>query len=209
MRAPGQRASRSGAAEERPATAPSSSGPVDITEEDFLRIHPKLTAKIRKFRIQADQVEDLVQQTFLEAHKTLRAGQFNGESTLDTWVIAIGKHLCLKHYRAQNTEKRRAPEVSIDRPSSDPAAPELVLMSESPLPDRQAQDRDLLALVLRILGALPAILREPLVLRARGYSYQQIARLLGITPSLVSSRIYQARVELYRKLPGSRTPSAR
>lgn len=209
MRARGQGASRSGAADDCSAVAASSSNPVDVTEEDYFRIHPKLSAKIRQFGIQADQVEELVQQTFLEAHRGLLAGQFHGESTLDTWVISIGKHLCLKHYRAQHAEKRKALEVPIDLPSSDPTSPELALKSETPLPDRQAQDRELLSRVLQLVGALPAILRDPLVLRARGYSYQQIARLLGITPNLVSSRIHQARAELYRELPGSRTPSAR
>jgi RNA polymerase sigma factor (sigma-70 family) len=182
---------------------------LEVTEEDYFRIYPKLAAKIRQFGIRADEVDELAQQTFLEAQKGLRAGHFNGESALDTWVISIGKHLCLKHHRAQNTAKRKAPEVSIDLPSCDPAASELALKSEIPLPDRQAQDRELLARVLRLLGALPAILREPLVLKARGHSYQQIARLLGITPNLVSSRIHQARTELARELPGSKTPSIR
>jgi len=181
----------------------------EVTEEDYLRIHPKLTAKIRHFGIRADQVEELVQQTFLEAQRGLRAGHFKAESSLDTWVISIGKHLCLKHHRAQNAVKRKAPEVPIDLPSSDPSVPELALKSETPLPDRQAQDRELLAQVLRLLGAMPAFLREPLVLKARGHSYQQIARLLGIEPNLVSSRIYQARAELIRELPDTKTPPAR
>jgi RNA polymerase sigma factor (sigma-70 family) len=209
MRAGGQQASRGGAADDRSAAEGPSSGAVAITKEDYLRIHPKLSAKIRQFGIRTDQVEELVQETFLEAHRGLRAGQFNGESALDTWVISIGKHLCLKHHRTQNAEKRKAPEVPIDLPSFDPAAPELALKSEIPLPDRQAQDREMLARVLHLLGALPSILREPLVLKARGHSYQQIARLLGITPNLVSSRIHQARAELSRELPGTKTPSAR
>jgi RNA polymerase sigma factor (sigma-70 family) len=209
MRARGQRADVSGAAGDRLAVAVSASGSVNLTKEDYLRIHPKLSAKIRRFGIRADQVEELVQETFLEAHKGLRAGQFNGESALDTWVISIGKHLCLKHHRAQNTEKRKAPEVAIELPSSEPADSELALKSEAPLPDRQAQDRELLARVLRVLGTLPATLREPLVLKARGHSYQQIARLLGITPNLVSARIHQARTELSRELPGAKKPAAR
>lgn len=209
MRAGGQHAGQHGAADDFSAVAASTSGSVDITEADYLRIHPKLAAKVRQFGIRADHVEELVQETFLEAHRGLRAGQFNGESALDTWVISIGKHLCLKHHRAQKAEKRKALEVPIDLPSFDPATSELALKSETPLPDRQAQDRELLARVLQLLSALPAILREPLVLKARGHSYQQIARLLGTTPNLVSSRIHQARAELSRELPGAKTPSAR
>jgi RNA polymerase sigma factor (sigma-70 family) len=186
-----------------------SAGVLEITEADYLRIHPKLAAKISRFGIPGDQVEELVQQTFLEAQKGLRAGHFKGECALDTWVISIGKHLCLKHYRSQNTGKRKALEVPIDLPAFDPTVPELSLRSELPLPDRQAQDRELLNLVLQLLGRLPAILREPLVLKARGHSYQQIARLLGITPNLVTSRIHQARVELCRELPDSHLPIAR
>jgi RNA polymerase sigma factor (sigma-70 family) len=205
MRARGPHPSRSAATDGHPAAAVSSSSPAEVTEEDYLRIHPKLAAKIRQFGIRADQVEELAQQTFLEVQRGLRAGHFKGESSLDTWVISIGKHLCLKHHRAQSAVKRKAPEVPIDFPSS----PELALKSEIPLPDRHAQDRELLARVLRLLGAMPAFLREPLVLKARGHSYQQIARLLGIEPNLVSSRIYQARAELIRELPDTKTPPAR
>ncbi len=209
MRARDQRPSARGATEERLAAVGSSVELVEVTEEDYLRIYPKLAAKIRHFGIRDDQVDELVQQTFLEAQKGLRAGTFNGQSALDTWVISIGKHLCLKHHRSQSTAKRKASEVSIDMSAVEGTPSELALRSESPLPDRQAQDRELLARVLRLLGALPAILREPLVLKARGHSYQQIARLLGIPPNLVSSRIHQARAELCRELPGTKTPSAR
>lgn len=182
--------------------------PTALSEEDYLRIEPKLKAKIRRFNIPPDEVEELVQQTFLVAHKQLLEGHFEQESALDTWVVAIGKNLCLKYHRARRAMKRSAPEVAIDAIGPH-AVPETALSSQAPPPDCEAQDREQLGLALRLLAALPTILREPLVLTGRGYSYRQIARLLGTTPQLVSSRIHQARARLRRDLSGAQAPPTR
>jgi RNA polymerase sigma-70 factor (ECF subfamily) len=179
-----------------------------ITDADYLRIYPKLAAKIRLFGIPREQVEELVQQTFLEAHRGLSEGRFQGRSALDTWAVSIAKNLCLKHYRTQKAAKRNAREVPVDALGDDVEARSRVeLEAETPLPDRLAEDRELLHRALRSLQSLPAILREPLVLQVRGHSYEQIAELLEIPSNLVSSRIHQAREELRRELPRSAAPS--
>ncbi len=191
-----------------PTTSASGTVTLGITEADYLRIHPKLAAKVRQFGIPSDQVEELVQQSFLEAHKGLCARRFRGESAIDTWVVSIAKNLCLKHHRSQRAAKRSAAEVSLDGTGADAGARQPQIESASPLPDREVQDRERLVLALRILQALPAALREPLVLQVRGHSYEQIARLLDIPSNLVSSRIHQARAELRRELPDSQTSAS-
>lgn len=196
--------------ENQPAVTTSRTALPTITREDYLRIHPKLAAKIRRFGIPELHVEDLLQETFQQAHEGLLGRRFGNRSALDTWVISIGKNLCLKHYRSRNAAKRKASEVPIDQPVRDPAAPpEPPLRSDLPSPARLAEDRELLARVVALIRALPAILREPLVLKARGHNYQQIAHILDIPPNLVSSRIHQARTELHRRITNPKTRTAR
>ena len=147
-----------------------------------------------------------MQETFRRAHEGLLANRFGSRSSLDTWVISIGKNLCLKHYRAQHAAKRHAVEVPIAGQTNDPQTQELPLRSDLPSPERQAEDREQLSQVVAQIRTLPNILREPLVLKARGHSYRQIALLLAIPQELVSSRIHQARAELHRKLHGVQSP---
>lgn len=175
-----------------------------ITKEDYLRIYPKLVAQIRGFGVSNNEdLQDLIHQTFLEAQKELEKGKFEGRSAFDTWVISICKNVCLKEHRRQRAKKRKAREVPID--AGRPSAPELAVPSSEPLPDRQAEDREQLGRVMQSLRSLPDPLREPLVMKARGLSYQQIAQRLGIDTKLVTSRIHQARTELKRKLPRQRS----
>lgn len=203
--------SRQVGAERRSGSAAGKSGKslAEITEADFHRIYRKLVAKVRHFGVTEEQVPDLVQETFLEAHRMLRGGRFKGHSSLDTWVISIGKHRCLKYHRARQTQKRKAVEVAVDTPVTEDWGGGLSLEATQARPDKELEGQQLLAKVVRAMRGLPSILRDPLLLRVRGHSYRQIGRLLGIKTGLVSSRIHQARTELHRELPDIRPPSNR
>lgn len=177
-------------------TPSSSPREASISAEDFQRIEPKLVAQIRRLGFSPPDCEDLVQESFLQAHQALTAGRFRGDSELDTWVVGIAKNLCLKRLRLQRAAKRKAPEVALDAPRADATRNTPQLKSDEPNPEDVAGDRHALALVQRALHALPESLRSPLLLFARGNTYKEIAAILRITPDLVTSRVHQARSKL-------------
>ena len=68
-------------------------------------------------------------------------------------------------------------------------------------PDRQLEQLDLKLLVRQALAALPASLREAVVLRdLQEFSYLEIAERLHLPEGTVKSRINRGRLELARQL---------
>ena len=138
----------------------------------------------------ADDAEDVVQETFLEAYKGI--GRFDGRSSLLTWLSRILARRAGRMWR--RTGKHRA-AVPLDA-ATEAGRPdeELFTQSAAPQVDRRL---DLLAAIRRLGGDH----REVLVLREmQGLSYAEIAATLGIPQGTVESRLHRARRELRDRL---------
>lgn len=173
-----------------------------ITEKEYRRIRRSLRSKVRQLGVPEEDLDDLVQETFLHAQKALNQGDFGGNSSLDTWIVGIGKNRALKLFRTRRAAMRSGPETSIDAPEKATAAP--ALQTLEPGPEETTGNRLLLARVKRSIQGLPATLRNPLVLFASGRNYKEIAALQGISLDLVSSRIHEARTKLRKIYPRPR-----
>jgi len=102
-----------------------------------------------------DLAEDVVQETFLKAYRSLRG--FDGRSQLWSWLYRIAVNCA---YDAMRKEKRRGPHTELD------AAPGFdALPSEAPNPDRLAESSELRRTVGRELAAMSARERTAFVLR--------------------------------------------
>jgi RNA polymerase sigma-70 factor (ECF subfamily) len=120
-----------------------------------------------------DSVEELTQQTFCRAFRNLAALREHGK--LGAWLKRIAERAVADHERRRRT-------VELNPAVAAPAAP----------PERWIWDE---------VAALPAAQREVLRLRYReGRSYREIGRRLGVPPSTVRGRLYQARLALRRRL---------
>lgn len=130
------------------------------------------------------EAEDVVQETFLAAFR----GRYRGESTVRTWLVGI-------------TVKQAALMRRKRRPW--PPPPEVLGRS----PDAQAAIDARMDLTT-MLEKLSEEHREVLVLRElEGCSYEEIARILGIPPGTVESRLHRARARLREQFgPDEKTP---
>ncbi len=135
----------------------------------------------------ADDAEDVVQETFLQAYRALRT--FRGEASLGTWLGRIALRRCQErwakeHRRHEIAEARRAdllwenPDYTVD-----------------PLAVAQAAERwsDLDA----ALSRLPAPLRLAVLLHdAEGFSSAEVAILTEAPLSTAKSRVRRGRAML-------------
>lgn len=150
-------------------------------------------AALRLTRSPAD-AEDLVQDTYVKAFRS--AKQFKPGSNLKAWLFTI----LYNTHRNQRRDSGRDPvEVDSDRlevtvQADTAAGPEQQLL-------REALDADLQA----ALASLPESFREAVWSRdVDGFSYAEIAEMLGIPVGTVMSRISRGRRILYEKLNESR-----
>ncbi len=126
--------------------------------------------------------EDAVQETFLKAYKALDT--FRGDSKEKTWLTSIAINEC-RNVRRSAWFKRMNRSVTIeDVPNA--------------ACDRCDQDAaDLAAAIQR----LPDKLKEVVILYYyQEMTMQEIAKIVGVTPSMVSRRIKKAHARLHGML---------
>lgn len=131
-------------------------------------------------------LEDLVQQTFIEALRSLPS--FRGISRLDTWLTRLAIHVTCRHLRARRVRRH----VSLE------AVPESVLPSEDGAGrDQLLDERKVAARLHGLLDQISAKKRVAFVLFAvEGRPVAEVAALMGATETATRSRVFFARREL-------------
>jgi len=136
----------------------------------------------------AADADDVLQETFAGAFRSLR--RFEGRSSVKTWLSRILVTQAALWRRGKGA--RRALSLSDAPGDQEPPAP-----ARGTGPDKVAWRMDLQA----ALEKLSHDHREVIVLRElQGFSYDEIARALGIPRGTVESRLFRARAELREHL---------
>lgn len=124
----------------------------------------------------ADHAEDIVHDTYLRARE--RIGQLHDPGRFDAWVARTAVNLCYNRHRSarrlrENLRALHRPDAGVDR------------------------DAGLRALV----EALPIRERTVIVLHyGHGYQTDEVAHLIGTSPTNVRSILSRARARLRREL---------
>jgi len=146
---------------------------------------------IRRLLGNRDQVEDLAQEVFIRAYRSL--GSFKGESSFYTWLYKIALNTCRNYYRS----KGRRPEGSM-------VDSENILdnmQSRGNTPEGEAFRAEFWDTVKSSLHTLPAEQREAIVLcDLEGLSYDEMAGVIGIPVGTVRSRVFRGRRALQKQL---------
>jgi RNA polymerase sigma factor CnrH len=135
----------------------------------------------------ADEALDLVQESFVAGHGAL--DRFDETRSLRAWLSRIALNKCRDWARRRRVRAMLARVLPIDA-------------AEAVADDRigaeaVAIERDSLVRTLAALDALPAALREPLILCAvEGLSQAEAAEALGLSAKAVELRIRRARAAL-------------
>lgn len=146
--------------------------------------------------------EDLVQETFLAAQKSVEnpKANFKGNSSIKTWLFGILKNKIRDHYRKKSNDKRI--HFSID---SLDFAQELTSLegflkeeiSESLVESKDAFESLYLKEIFDYLeNSLTKNVKETFSLYLEGYSAKEISKKQGISENNVWARNHRARNEL-------------
>lgn len=170
----------------------SGSRPKDWSEEDLHRIRAIL-ARITALRVgNAEDAEDLVQDTLLTL--TMKCPKENLEKGLLVWSMGVLRRKVGNYYRRTRREEEThrqeilmlTPENSVHHPVS---------------PETRYFQGELQALILRILRELPDRQRQALELMLKGLPAHEIAnRMAPETYQNVLNHLYRGRKHLARQL---------
>ena len=146
----------------------------------------------------AQDAEDLVQETYLNAFRSL--DRFEEGTNLRAWLFRILNNAFISQYR----RRKRRPSSSIEDVTEYYLYDHLVEGGAVPRtenPEQEVLDRIGDEAVLRALEDLPVEFRQvELLADVEGFSYREIADILNIPIGTVMSRLYRARRRLQKML---------
>jgi RNA polymerase sigma-70 factor (ECF subfamily) len=140
-----------------------------------------------------EDARDATQETFLSAFRNLR--NFRGEAKVSSWLHRIAVNQCISRQRRAKVRSETALEDEAEKNAAVFALP----MDASPA--RGAEDTERSKAVRRAVSALPADLRQVVVMKEfEELTFQEIADALELPLSTVKSRLYTALRQLQMRL---------
>lgn len=143
-----------------------------------------------------EDAADLAQETFVKVYQN--RAKFNPQQKFSTWLYAIASNLVRDRYRW----RARHQHVSLDAENGQTEVSlKDNLSAFEPTPDETLQTEERSAAVRQAIAALPAELRQPLILSVyQELSQAEIGAILKCSAKAVEMRISRARQRLRTSL---------
>jgi RNA polymerase sigma-70 factor, ECF subfamily len=152
--------------------------------ELFERHRLEVTRLVYRMTHGGQDLEDLVQEVFIQVHKSLPT--FRSEARISTWIFRIAVNVVLMHRRAART-----------RPLMLVSKGEPTLVDTASMPDDQLARQRRVEALYRLLGQIGEKKRIVYFLHElQGLSPQEIAHVVGAPVLTVRTRLFYARREV-------------
>jgi RNA polymerase sigma-70 factor (ECF subfamily) len=175
---------------ERQLVEQARSGDRDAFEELVRRHADRLYAVVLRFVADAEEAEEVTQESFLRAWRSI--DRFQGRSQFFTWLYRIGIN------EAKRRAERRSPAETV-RSVEDAPIEEAPDWSEAP--ELRAEQGDLRRVLEDAVRALPIEYRTPLILRdVEGLSTAEAAEVMELGEAAFKSRLHRARLAVRRAI---------
>jgi RNA polymerase sigma factor (sigma-70 family) len=169
---------------------------------DFLRLEaamntcrPSLVRFARSRGVSADALEDVVQETLLEAWQHLH--RLDTFDSFEAWLRGICRNVCRRWATTHATEQARNAPLLYEKDNTGVGFEERILDPYVLDPIEELNRQDLSLLLSRALGYLPDATRMALELHYLAeLPHQEAAARLGLTMKALEMRLYRARRQL-------------
>jgi RNA polymerase sigma-70 factor (ECF subfamily) len=192
-------------ADNEPTIDESESCPLASSLEELLvAAQPRLERLARAQGVAPDGVDDVLQETLIEAWQHLE--HLMMPERFDAWLNGICRNMCLRWSRTQATTARRQSSFSaLQYEARDGSIVDLLEIAD-PLAldfDEELSRQDLAVLLDRAMGHLPQGTREALELHyVADLPQREIAQRLGVGINALEVKLHRARRQLRQVLSG-------
>jgi RNA polymerase sigma-70 factor, ECF subfamily len=144
--------------------------------------------------------EELVQETFLRAYKSL--GRFELRANFGTWLYRIAVNRALDFLSSRKTQMQNQETVAIgDSPDLSEDGPRVHLPAPAPGPDRLLISAEIKSKVALAMGLLTPAERVAFTMRhMEGRSIEEIGQVLNLKASAAKNCVFRAVQKLRRQL---------
>lgn len=165
------------------------------------RYQGKLLRLVGQIVRSREDAEDIVQESFVKAYLSLDS--FRGQSSFYTWIYRIAFNMAIDFKRrVARRGGEAAPIEDID------TAKNIYTTTVSEIPSDTVNRKEQAIIITKALEDLSEEHRSVIVLREiDGLSYEEIAKVTGVTKGTVMSRLHYARKKMQGELREHYTPS--
>ena len=150
-------------------------------QADVLPLKNELFRLALRITLNRAEAEDVVQETMMKVWS--RREQWNQLESIEAFCFTICRNLSLDKIRRMGNQSQSL------EPGQDPAD-----RSYGANPEQQAEQKDRVAIVRKLINQLPEKQRTAMQLRdIEGKSYKEIATIMDITEKQVKVNIFRAR----------------
>lgn len=170
----------------------------DAAYDELVRAYSAMIYHVA-YRMLGDPADasDVVQEIFLKVFRNI--GGFKAEAALKTWIFRIAFSEILNRLRWWRRRFKHA-TISLDEEPNGKHGSDFVVHT-GPTPEEVLQFKERESAIQQALGKLSLEHRSIIVLRdIEGFSYNEIADVLGISIGTVKSRLARARADLKKSL---------
>ncbi len=171
-------------------------GDTDAYDRLVLKYRDRIYALAYNMTSNRHDAEDLVQDAFVRAYRSL--GKFRGQSSFYTWIYRIAVNRAINFLKKR--KRRQAPSLD-DVDGGIERDPAFVELSARITPRREVNLNELQKKLNEALQKLSEKHRTVVVLHdIQGIPHEQISRMVGVSEGTVRSRLFYARKQLQGEL---------
>ena len=169
----------------------------DAALSDLMERHaPAVFRFLSRMLNNDDDANDLAQETFVRVYQARES--FNTNKRFSTWLFTIAANLARNQIRWRSRHPNVSLESKLDAEETSLAER---ISSTAPTPKEEVLSAERAAAVRAAVNALPADMREAIVLcEWEEFSMAETAAILKTTPKAIESRLYRARQSLRDRL---------
>jgi len=134
-------------------------------------------------------IDDVVQETYIRAYRSLVKNKFKGESKLSSWLFTIARNESIRmNKKLKSGERRREKYIKKNI--------EYLNGNENGSIEEKVEKDDLIEKLNEAVERLPGKYRRVIDLYIKGFNEKQIAKFLSISRGTVKSRVHRAKEKL-------------
>ncbi|MBI4601754.1 MAG: sigma-70 family RNA polymerase sigma factor [Planctomycetes bacterium] len=181
-----------------------------LVERCAPRLRSLVCLRLGHFLRRKVEIEDVLQETYLRACKSLERFQWRGKGSFYRWLGGIAEHVIQDIVRREGKGAGAMRSLQVLAPAepgssgSDRPAREVVAQAREPSPSQVSRRNERFERLEKALSRLSPEHREVIILaRVRGVPIKDIAAKLGKTPDAVSMLLLRALRKLKECFAGS------